>query len=320
MLKRCNRDATGSSAVIMACDRNYFPFALLLASQIDTSFPDRAFDICIVTNDTLPEHPLVDQHNLRLLEVQMPEGWQGFQTNKKITPAAYIRISIPQLVRDDYDRVLYLDSDILYVRGDIPALLSADLGGHSVGAVLDNLQHRNPRKLVREFKAAGLAHAKYFNSGVLLIDVARYLAQGVDKTALEYAKTGTGNMLIKHDQSALNLALHGDWAELPPVWNWPSFHKYFFFSHFVDPCMVHFMSSRKPWRDTGGIYNAAHVRTYAGLLARHFPDLAEKMPARPKMGARPWLWFAIFLRHAFDYRRLARYVRRFTSDFDIKTQ
>lgn len=315
-----NRPAAHRRAVVLTCDNRFFPFATLLASQIATAFPEdrRDFDICILTNDNLPDHPLVGRFGLRIVRFEMPESWTGLKVTAKFSHATYLRIAAPRLLAADYDRLLYLDSDILFLRGDISALLSCDLGGRPVGAVLDNLHHRSPKKAMIEFKAVGRKTSKYFNAGVLLIDVARYLSQDIEKKTFAYAVPELERYMHTRDQSMMNLALAGNWAELAPQWNFPSFHRYFFFLHWADPCFLHFMSSRKPWSDANGLYSAAVVRIYRDHLEEHFPETARTMPARPKVGARPWLWRAVFLRHMLDYRRLARYLDRFTSDFDIQ--
>jgi len=313
-----NRPASHRTCVLMACDTGYFPFATLLARQIADAFPDRSFDICILSNQDLPQIPLCEALGLRMLRFDMPEDWLALATDKKITLAAYQRVVAPRLLAQDYDRILYLDSDILYQRGDIPALLALDLGGRPVAAVRNNSQMRKPARHQPEYKAAGLGPAPYFNSGVMLIDVAEYLAQDIERKTMDFARTDNETMRRKHDQSALNLALHDNWAELGPVWNWPSFHRFFFFAHFIDPCLVHFMSSRKPWRDANGLYSARHVAIYTDHLSELFPDLAAQMPARPTMGHRPWTWTALYLLHAIDYRRMGRYVSQFKSDLELK--
>ncbi|WP_421702288.1 glycosyltransferase family 8 protein [Aliiroseovarius sp.] len=313
-----NQPAQHRHCVLMACDAGYYPFATLLASQIAQAFPARNFDICILSHQDLPKLPLCDALNLRMLRFDMPEDWQVLATDKKITLAAYQRVVAPRLLAADYDRILYLDSDIIYERGDIAALLALDLGGRPVAAVRNNSQIRKPNRYQPEYKAAGLPHAPYFNSGVMLIDVSAYLEQEIEAKTMDFARTDNEVMRRKHDQSALNLALHDNWAELGPVWNWPSFHRFFFFTHFIDPCLVHFMSSRKPWRDTNGIYAARHVAIYTRHLQEHFPELAAQMPDRPPMGSRRWTWIALYLLHAIDFRRMGRYISGFTSDLQLK--
>ncbi|UWQ07900.1 glycosyltransferase family 8 protein [Aliiroseovarius crassostreae] len=313
-----NRAANHRHTILMCCDDNYFPFATLLASQIAKAYPERNFDICILYSGTFPEHPIIKQLDLRLVQFPIPEAWQGLATSKKITLAAYLRIIAPRLLADDYDRVLYLDSDIYYHRGDIPALLSADLGGHPVAAVRDSFQHREMTKPMREFKAAGLEQTRYFNSGMLLVDVPQYLAQDIDGKAFEFAAMDGEDIRYKHDQSALNLALHNNWAELSPVWNWPCIHRTYFLTHFLDPCFFHFLSVRKPWKDKTGLYSKEHVRIAHEHLSAHFPDLANAMPARPKPETALGKWLWIFIRQVWDLRRITPYFNRFDGDFDIK--
>ncbi|NRP13261.1 General stress protein A [Aliiroseovarius sp. xm-m-379] len=315
-----NRPAEHRQTILMCCDDNYFPFATLLAQQISDAFPERQFDICILYSGDFPQHPIIETLGLRLLEIEIPESWQGLATSKKITLAAYLRIIAPRLLADEYDRILYLDSDMIYQRGDIEKLIALDIGDHAVAAVRDNYQHRAPNRIAAEFKANNKSVAPYFNSGVLLIDVPKFIGLGIEEKSFEWTKNREKGPRVKHDQRALNLALHGDWAELSPVWNWPCFHRYFFLTHFIDPCFIHFLSSRKPWRDVNGIYSATHVRIIHDHLAKHFPEAAKAMPERPKPGTEFGKWLWIFVRHALDYRRIAPYLNRFSGDFDVKTK
>lgn len=313
-----SQPATYDTAILLACDANYFPYATLLASQIAQAHPNRSFDICIMSNEDLPECSLIATHDIRLLRFHMPESWASLATDKKITLAAYQRIIAPAALAADYRRILYLDSDIIYQRGDLCALLNADLQGRPVGAVLDNLQHRKPARMPREFKAAGLGHGKYFNSGVLLIDVPAYIEQGIEQRAFDYAASDNADLVWKHDQSVLNCALHHNWAELAPVWNWPCFHRYFFFAHFVDACLVHFMSSRKPWRDTNGLYPKRYATQYRDHLAQHFSAIETTMPKRARPLQNKGMWRFLYLRHLADFAPMMRYLERFKSDHDIK--
>ncbi len=317
LIVQASSKARHDSAVLMACDAKYFPYATLLADQIAQAHPNRQFDICIMSHEDLPACTLVKKHGLRVLQFDMPASWASLATSKKITLAAYQRIIAPATLQADYRRILYLDSDMIYRRGNISALLQLDIADRPVGAVLDNLQHRSPRRLPREFKAAGLGHGKYFNSGVLLIDVETYLAQDIEAKAFGFANSDKPDTLWKHDQSALNCALHNNWAELAPVWNWPSFHRYFFFSHFTDPCFVHFLSSRKPWRDQSGIYPRSFVKIYENHLKAHFPDLAAKMPPANLPSQKFSLWAVIYLRHLVDFRAMMRYLARFRTEWDV---
>lgn len=306
------------STILMCCDQNFFPFALHLALQINQKWPNRKFDISIMHLGDLEETELCEDNNIKLIPFELPEGWSKFETSNRITIAAYMRIAAPSILSEKYDRILYLDSDIIYQRGDIDMLFKLDLLGYPVAAVRDNYQVRKLSRQVKEFKAAELPAAPYFNSGVLLIDVPAFVDQEIEAKCMSWADHDDPVIRRRHDQSALNLALYKNWIELPISWNWPCLHKYFFFAHFAAPCFVHFISTRKPWRDIDGIYPREYVLQYEHFLKSNFPILAEKMPERAQASHSKLKWLLIGIRHVFDFGRFLPFLESFSHDFDIK--
>lgn len=316
---KANRPALHDSTVLMGCDDNYFPFALKLAEQIATGHPDRSFDISILLSSGDGAHPLVDKLGLRVLKVQIPESWQGLPTDIKISLASYLRIIASGLLQQDYRKLLYLDSDMVYSRGDIGRLFGLDLGGRPVGAVLDPQQHRKPKRLVQEYRAAGLGWASYFNAGLMLIDVPAYVGQGIEAKAFEFGGHENTQVYRLHDQSLLNCALHGNVAELSYVWNWPSSHKYFFYDHFADPCISHFIGRKKPWNDEKGIMPVRYVRQYRNFFAKHFPDQSDRIPPQVKPGSKLGAaWRLAYVLHMINFRRMMKYLARFSEDYEVK--
>lgn len=314
-----NRAAQHRNAVFICCDENYFPYTLFLASQIAKAWPERRFDICIVHDGPAPHHPLMDEHALRIIPFDRHEKLDGLSTNRHLSIAAFQRILVPEMLQDDYDRLLYLDVDITYRRGDLHRLFDLDLKDHPVAAVLDPYQHRKMSRYMTEFKAAGLANTRYFNSGVMLIDVAAYLAQGIADKSMEFARKGDPKLSVQNDQSALNLALYDNWLELHPCWNWPTCHHYVSFRHFADPCFLHFMGKRKPWNDRDGFHAAEDVAAYRRFMAEHYPDKLSTMPARHVHDKHAWKWPLLFLRQIKDYYRVRPYLMRFgDDDFEVK--
>ena len=72
-----------------------------------------------------------------------------------------------------------------------------------------------------EFARLGRPPARYANSGVLLMDVARWRAEDVASRCVAAASDPALQAgYVRNDQSALNIALAGRWTELSPVWNW----------------------------------------------------------------------------------------------------
>ena len=117
--------------------------------------------------------------------------------------AAWARIDLISVI--PVERTLYLDADTL-VLGDVQSLWKTNLGGKSLGVTVD-VGHPDGHE--------GVGQGKYFNSGVILMDLAiirrrlpliKELARGVQRWVYE-------------DQDPLNLHFRGEWHEVPLIWN-----------------------------------------------------------------------------------------------------
>jgi len=107
-----------------------------------------------------------------------PAGW-----NRSWPFVVLYRLGIPlHPAFRDYDRVLYLDTDVLVLSERVDAFLSADLRGHEVGGVVDTVQEEHGRirrsvdedlrpdfsVKVSDRYGAVLRLKPYVNAGVLL--------------------------------------------------------------------------------------------------------------------------------------------------------
>lgn len=131
-----------------------------------------------------------------------------------LSSAAYSRLLIPRLLGHHVRRAVYLDADIL-VRGDLSPLFSIDLHGTPLAATRDlgipTTDHD------RSGIPPPVKPRPYFNTGVLVLDVDRWRAQGLADRALEYAAMSDPPLLWA-DQDALN-AVIDTWQELDQKWN-----------------------------------------------------------------------------------------------------
>ena len=105
-------------------------------------------------------------HNVHLDK----ELFEGYKTGPHLNYASYFRFFATEVV--DSDRALYLDSDII-VTGDLTSLFKIDFKGHYIGAVDDVYAY--------EGRKSG------FNSGVLLMDVAKWKEHSIVNRLLELA-------------------------------------------------------------------------------------------------------------------------------------
>jgi lipopolysaccharide biosynthesis glycosyltransferase len=182
-----------------------------------------------------------------------------------ITHTAYALLYLGELLPPSVTRCIYLDCDLAFER-DITELWRTDLGGLTMGAV-DNSSWQDSGLHQRRL---GLREPRYFNSGVLLIDLERWRTRSVGQRAMR-AAAELGDRLILHDQDALNHALQDDWLALAPHWNvWtirPGLRA-------DERVVFHYMGGPKPW---DADYDRPFQEKFFGYLDR-----------TPLSGWRPW--------------------------------
>lgn len=175
---------------------------------------------------------------------------------KHWTSAALGRLHVGTVLPDDLHRVIYLDADTV-VLGDLSELIEEDLGGQAIGAVLNEVGGDRSWQLkdTAVYSDHGAPAPGYFNSGVLLLDMDRWRAEGVTERIDElYGRYGA--QLRTHDQDVLNIVFAGAWHEIPEKWNKlveHSRHGRFGngrLDYLTEPDgIVHFIGDVKPWHD-----------------------------------------------------------------------
>lgn len=132
----------------------------------------------------------------------------------------YIRLFVPDFLPPDVRKVLFMDVDIINCR-NIRDLWKTDLGEHIVGAVRDpNVQtFDNSWGGIFNYRDLGFdGGTKYFNSGVLLIDLDKWRAHEITRKTLDYIRRY--RKYAKYpDQYGLNISLANKWHELDAGWN-----------------------------------------------------------------------------------------------------
>ena len=117
--------------------------------------------------------------------------------------SAWAKIDLVDLL--PVERVLYIDADVL-ARGDIGRLWDTDLDGKLLGACPDVGFPLGHEKIER---------GPYFNSGVLLMDLARI--RGEAQKLRDVAKSMLPPKFVEQD--ALNIHFRGAWKPLNLEWN-----------------------------------------------------------------------------------------------------
>ncbi len=311
-----NRPAGFGHAVYLCVDAKFFPFALFLANQIATKYPGRRFDLCLISAEILPDHPLVKAHDIRLLRIDSTAWASRLPSDDRISFAAYLRIMAPRLLAQDYERMLYLDADIFYQRGDLNRLLALDLQNRPVGAVRDMIQLRQPDRRPADFAPFKVPFAKYFNSGVMVIDTALWNQRQLTERALDFAARNAPQ-LMAHDQTALNVMLRGDWSELSLVWNFEYNHQTMYFAAMFDVCLFHFVGRRKPFTARYGGFPRRFTDEYRAFFSTAFPEMVKHLQDGLAVRSHTREHVQALLFHLVNFKRFLPNDDRFQSDWDV---
>lgn len=274
-----------SGPIVLAADAAYaMPLATTLRSLTENNAAGWPLDIHVIHDgmhaalqarilSSLPP----GSATIRWHQVDLSVFAGRYAVLPHISKMTYARLLLPSLLSDTHGKVLYLDSDIL-VLGDIARLWSSDLGGQVVGAVHDPLDEKIKAGYPGLEGAPRVA--RYFNGGVLLMELDLWREARISEKAIDYLDRNPNSPFS--DQDAMNFACDGRWAELPDRWNFQCLPPQDIASLSAGsrPAIVHFVTGLKPWKPgslsrSAGLYDAYRSRT---LFARtRTKRLAEAM-------------------------------------------
>lgn len=301
-------------AVIVACDERYLPYA---------ATPALALAKVAVAHDVLIGSPQPFDLPQALMTQGIGQVSARDETLVSHLPldarrslAAYMHVFLGQALAGQYRRILVIDADILFQRGDPARLLGADMLGHAVGAVRDNRQWRTPGRKVREFKMLRQPAHPYFNSGVVMIDPIAFTQQDLPRRAADFARQHLSG--LGRDQALINGVLQGDWAEISPLWNWQFTAASAHLTSLADPCLVHFIGPRKPWLQTAqGVVPMRMRLAFDRVLRQHFPEAPQVPLAEQRHWPDPGTLRMTLFRQLRAAGPMLRYLNRFADEYTL---
>lgn len=219
------------------------------------------FDIYILYNSISPENMINIEKIancykniniiLKLIDTKIVSGIKhipGLVHESHIGESGYYRYLLPDVIPEQVDKILYLDSDLL-VLGDIRPLFDIVLIGFGVAAIEENCGVHEKLQLSK--------NSPYFNSGVLLINLDMWRKEQIPHKALEFIYQNPA-MITLGDQCGLNKVLESKWLILPPCYNvvsalWDNKYKsqYYPYTQLLEaknlPIILHYTGAQKPW-------------------------------------------------------------------------
>lgn len=219
--------------VITSCDEAYLPYLGVLATSLDAS---RGESTAVELTVLQPGISAGARQQLAESTRGITLNWidvgsatyrgLGIPADSLFTRPHYFRCLIGTLLPAHVRRCIYLDGDTL-VRGDLRELWSTDLGDAVVGAALDYFLPRTG-DAIAPWRELGIdPEARYFNSGVMLIDLDAWRAGDVGMRALRTCVRYRDHLSAQgkwpqHDQFGLNAVLQNRWQQISQDWNYLS--------------------------------------------------------------------------------------------------
>ena len=233
-------------------------------SIIDTN-SDENLEFYVLNKDITEKSKLLVNENLGKSAVSVhfinvnQESYANLMVSNHITIEAYFRISLADLLPKRIKRVIYLDCDIILL-GSLKPLWHIGLNGFKLAAVAELFSYRN-------VELGFGKDVKYFNSGVLVIDLSVWRSEQISNQIFDYLEMHPEKIKF-HDQDALNAVLVNKWLELPEIYNFTisymersmKFNK--LISNSQMPVILHFNQSFKAWH-----YQSRHP--YKGLYYKY---------------------------------------------------
>lgn len=159
---------------------------------------------------------IAEQYCRKIIYIPMPdinkkEHLSLKKVKKKWMFDSYCRLYLDDLLPEELEKVLYLDSDVL-VTDSLDMLWKTDLKNHCVAGVKDCFGDNY-------YKLLGLKeNSSYCNSGVLLINLVQWKKEKIGYQVREYLKTHNGYVFFM-EQTTLNGIIQDRWFILDPRYN-----------------------------------------------------------------------------------------------------
>ncbi len=308
-------DVAGDVVVACAADDAFaMPMATTIASAVENLGPGRKLTVWLLDGGISAEHRR--QIETRWESQGLTSHWihpqaerlAGLPVSDHINLLTYFRLLLPAVLPEGVAKVIYLDSDLLVLRDlgelwdrpleDRLCLAAPDVACPSIDASQNVPNYRRCAEYmaavrpVPNFARLGIPRtAKYFNGGVMVIDLRRWREADLASRFLRCLHDNRYH--VKYwDQYALNVVLAGCWGELDMRWNqgahiyrYPSwqespFQQAQYEQIRSDPYIVHFSSTVKPW-------HAGSTHPYRERFLQYVDQTAWS-GWRPQPSARDW--------------------------------
>ena len=249
-----NKDKTNlkTKHILLCGDKNYIKYCGVTLTSILLSNKENDFEFhifCDEISDTdldklrNTSEKFGTTINIYYLNIELINKFsKDMQGKEHISIAAYFRFIAFGLLNKNIDKVLYLDSDIL-VNGDINIFWNQNMLNKTAIVIEDAFGKKHAERLKVD---------KYFNSGVIFIDLRKWKSNNFSDICVQKAIEKVYEFL---DQDILNLVLNKETIFIDKKYNY-----YYSLSRLLDEsekpskeilnaniAICHFCGASKPW-------------------------------------------------------------------------
>ena len=274
-MRTINKNGKKQINVVVCVDDIYSQHLAVMLYSLGINNVRNQVDVYIIyknlshTNIDLLE-TTVRNFNIKLIFILNTYNYLNSVEAGGFSEVAYYRINLPNIL-SNLDKVLYLDCDIV-INHDL-----AELYGKKVTCIA---AVRDANVYLEEYYNrlfSATAPKGYFNSGVMLLNLAEMRHVGASEKIMQYIKENKGTFRW-HDQTGLNWFFFKTYESLPPKFNFlqtiyafknlkhPLYEEAEYTEARNDPAIIHFAGKTyKPW-----LYES--VGTYKGLYLKYLDN------------------------------------------------
>lgn len=267
-------------SILVTLDQNYLPQLQVMLTSLKVNNPKEIFCVYLLHRG-IPAAELekleccLDQWNWQLVPIVVDGAlFAQAPVTKQYPQEMYYRLLASSILPQSLDKVLYLDPDLLVINPLRP-LWETDMGDHLFAAAA----HTGKTELANNVNRLRLGmENKYFNSGVLLINLSACRREIHPNELFQYVQAHSRELLLP-DQDVLNILYGSQTLELDDfLWNYDArnFSSYYLRSSgmasvdwvMANTAILHFCGKEKPWKP--------HYRHRFGVLYRHYMQLSSR--------------------------------------------
>ena len=267
--------------LLVTVDKNYIPPLQVMLTSLYMNNPGEDVEVYLLHSKLQEKElePLEKQCGrlgYKFFPVKIEDSWfSQAPVTKQYPREMYYRLLAPCFLPQKLHRILYLDPDILVINSLRP-LWETDMKGRLFAAAA----HTGKTNLANNINQVrlGTTH-KYFNSGVLLINLDQGRKEILPEEIFRYAGEHAKELLLP-DQDILNAVFGSRTLELDDyLWNYDARNYSTYLLRSGGVCdmdwvmgntgILHFCGKTKPWQ-------AGYMHRF-GILYKHYMQINRRL-------------------------------------------